>query len=115
MYLLVATYAGHTFDEGDLYANSTVIGTYETIGQCEEACLIDLKGIFSDLADSYVDPDSGYTVEEFIQDRMDAVSMYADSLDDASFARPYAFRYLAEYDYAEDYGLDAIKYVIIKI
>lgn len=110
MYLLVATYAGHNFDECDLYSNSTVIGTYETIEQCEEASLIDLKGIFSDLADSYDE-----NADEFVQERMNAVNMYADSLDDASFARPYAFRYLAEYDYAEDYGLDSIKYVIIKI
>lgn len=113
MYLLVATYAGHNFDEQDLYANSHVIGTYETVEQCKEASLTDLKGIFSDLADGYVDPDSGYTVDEFIQDRLDAVSF--SDLDDSSFARPYAERDLAEYDYAEDYGLDAIKYLIIKI
>lgn len=113
MYLLVATYAGHNFDECDLYANSHVIGAYENVEQCKEASLTDLKGIFSDLADSYVDPDSGYTVDEFIQDRLDAVSF--SDLDDSSFARPYAERYLAEYDYTENYGLDAIKYLIIKI
>ena len=113
MYLLVATYAGHNFEEQDLYANSHVIGAYETVEQCKEASLTDWKGIFSDLADGYVDPDSGYTVDEFIQDRMDAVSF--SDLDDSSFARPYAERYLAEYDYAENYGLDAIKYLIIKI
>lgn len=113
MYLLVATYAGHNFDECDLYANSHVIGAYETVEQCKEACLIDLKGIFSDLAECYVDPDEGITVEDIVSERMDSVVF--NDLDDSSFARPYAERYLAEYDYAEDYGLDVIKYLVIKI
>lgn len=113
MYLLVATYAGHNFDECDLCADSHVVGAFETIEQCREASKIDLNTIFSDLATEYVDLDSDYTTSDFIQERLDAV-VFSD-LDDASFARPYAERYLAEYDFNEGYGIDSIKYLIIKI
>lgn len=113
MYLLVVTYAGHNFYENALYADSRVVGTFKTIEQCKEASKIDLNTIFSDLALDCVDPDSDCTISDFIQERWDAV-VFSD-LDDTSFARPYAERYLAEYDFNEGYGLDAIKYLIIKI
>ena len=114
MYLLVATYAGHNFDECDLHATSHVLGAYKILKECEEAVLNDLKEFFSESADNYCDDsDSVHRAEEFIKERMDSVVF--NGLDDSNFTRPYAERDMAEYSHEENYGLDVIKYLVIKI
>lgn len=112
MYLLVATYAGHNFDECDLYANSHVIGIYETVEECKEAAQNNLKEFLTDSADNYCDgEDSDSRVKKYVKDRIGSMVLY--DLDDSNFTRPYVERNILEYSREESYGLDVIKYLVI--
>lgn len=114
MYLLISTYTRYDFDEHYLHNDSHVIGTYETLEYCKEAAQKELREFFSDSGDNECDDEESLgKVKKYAEERTGSMVLY--DLDDSNFTRPYAERYILEYNREEYYGLDVIKYLVIKI